>query len=188
MNVPRGLVVVTADNDPLFLQVKRAVEPVFKPFVAVDDQFAHEGERVVVGQRLMQVAGDPLLGWTTIGGDQHFYVRQLRDMKLSFDVTTMKPPQVVQYVGLCAQVLARAHSRTGDPALIAGYLGSSDKSAAFDGAIADFAIGVRGSDRARPRRPQAGDQGRPRRGAARNLTRVVCDRDEVRHRLLRPRS
>jgi len=131
---------MTADNDPLFLQVKRAVESVLKPFVTADDQPTHQGERVVVGQRLMQVAGDPLLGWTTSGGDQHFYVRQLRDMKLSFDVTTMKPPRVVQYVGLCAQVLARAHSRTGDPALIAGYLGSSNKTSGFDRAIADFAI------------------------------------------------
>jgi uncharacterized protein (DUF2252 family) len=130
---------LTADNDPLFLQIKRAVESVLKPFVAVDGPPAHEGERVVVGQRLLQVAGDPLLGWTTSGGDQHFYVRQLRDMKLSYDVTAMKPSQVVKYVDLCAQVLARSHSRTGDPALIAGYLGSSDKPAAFDGAIADFA-------------------------------------------------
>ena len=78
-------------------------------------------------------------GWTTASGDRHYYVRQLRDMKLSFDVTAMKPSQVVKYVDLCARVLARSHSRTGDPALIAGYLGRSDKSADFDGAIADFA-------------------------------------------------
>ena len=88
----------------------------------------------------MQVAGDPLLGWTTGADDQQFYVRQLRDMKLSFDVTTMKPSEVAKYVGLCAEVLARAHSRTGDPALIAGYLGSSEKSTAFDVAITDFAV------------------------------------------------
>jgi uncharacterized protein (DUF2252 family) len=130
---------MSADNDPLFLQVKLAVDSVLKPFVAIDDPFTFAGERVVVGQRLMQVAGDPLLGWTTPSGDQGFYVRQLRDMKLSFDVTAMKPSQVVKYVDLWARVLARSHSRTGDPALIAGYLGSSDKSAAFDGAVADFA-------------------------------------------------
>jgi uncharacterized protein (DUF2252 family) len=131
---------MSADNDPLFLQVKRAVESVLKQFVTIDDPPTHQGERVVVGQRLMQVAGDPLLGWTTPSGDQHFYVRQLRDMKVSFDVTTMKPSRVLQYVGLCAQVLARAHSRTGDPSLLAGYLGSSDRSAGFDNAIAEFAI------------------------------------------------
>jgi uncharacterized protein (DUF2252 family) len=131
---------MSADNDPLFLQFKLAVDPVVKPFVVIDGQPPHAGERVVVGQRLMQVAGDPLLGWTTGADDQQFYVRQLRDMKLSFDVTTMKPPQVVSYVELCAAVLARAHSRTGDPALIAGYLGDSKKPGPFEGAITDFAV------------------------------------------------
>ena len=131
---------MSADDDPLFLQFKRAVDAVLQPFVTVDGQPTHAGERVVVGQRLMQVAGDPLLGWTTGPDDQHFYVRQLRDMKLSFDVTTMKPSQVIRYVELCAQVLARAHSRTGDPALIAGYLGSSQKPGAFEAAITDFAV------------------------------------------------
>ena len=94
----------------------------------------------MVGQRLMQVASDPLLGWATGPGDEHFYVRQLKDMKLSFDVTKMKPLQVAQYADGCAQVLARSHSRTGDPALIAGYLGSTSKSDPFDNAIADFAM------------------------------------------------
>ena len=85
---------MSADNDPLFLQVKLAVDSVLKPFVAVADDFPHPGERVIVGQRLMQAASDPLLGWATGPGGQQFYVRQLRDMKLSFDVTTMKPQQV----------------------------------------------------------------------------------------------
>ena len=131
---------MSADNDPLFLQFKLAVDSVLQPFVTIEGQPTHAGERVVVGQRLMQVAGDPLLGWTTGSSDQHFYVRQLRDMKLSFDVTTMKPSEVIRYVGLCAQVLARAHSRTGDPALIAGYLGGSEKAGAFEMAITDFAV------------------------------------------------
>ena len=130
---------LSADDDPLFLQFKLAVDPVIKPYVAVEGQPAHAGERVVVGQRLMQVAGDPLLGWTTGTDDQQFYVRQLRDMKLSFDVATMKPSHAIKYVGMCAQVLARAHSRTGDPALVAGYLGGSDRSGAFEAAIIGFA-------------------------------------------------
>ncbi len=88
----------------------------------------------------MQAASDPLLGWTTGVHGQQYYVRQLRDMKLSFDVTTMKPSQVSDYADGCAQVLARAHSRTGDPALIAGYVGGKGKSAVFDSAIADFAM------------------------------------------------
>jgi hypothetical protein len=61
-------------------------------------------------------------------------------MKYSFDITAMSPRQVADYVEVCAKVLARAHSRTGDPALIAGYLGSSDKHAEFDQAITTFAV------------------------------------------------
>jgi len=131
---------MSADDDPLFLQLKMATDSVLAPFVQIDDPIAHQGERVVVGQRLMQAAGDALLGWTDDSAGRDFYVRQLRDMKFSFDITSMKPPQIARYVETCAQVLARAHSRTGDPALISGYLGSSSKSATFDRAISDFAI------------------------------------------------
>ena len=164
---------MSADGDPLFLQVKLAVDSVLTPFVAIDQPLPHAGERVVVGQRLMQVAGDPLLGWTTGTGQEHFYVRQLRDMKLSFDVTTMKPSRVVEYADLCAQVLARAHSRTGDPALIAGYLGRSDKSAAFDGAIADFAMAYADQTERDHAALEAGDQGRPGRGPEGDLTGIA---------------
>ena len=131
---------MSADDDPLFLQLKMATESVLAQFVAIDKPLAGEGERVVVGQRLMQAAGDPMLGWTTDGAERPFYVRQLRDMKYSFDVASMKPAQVTDYVDVCAKVLARAHSRTGDPALIAGYLGNSNKRTAFDRAITDFAV------------------------------------------------
>ena len=131
---------MSADDDPLFLQLKMATQSVLAPFVQIDDPIDHQGERVVVGQRLMQAAGDSLLGWTDDQAGRDFYVRQLRDMKLSFDVASMTPSQVARYVETCAQVLARAHSRTGDPALIAGYLGRSTKSAAFDRAITDFAM------------------------------------------------
>jgi uncharacterized protein (DUF2252 family) len=131
---------MSPDDEPLFLQLKMATQSVLAPFVPIDDPFPDDGERVVVGQRLMQAAGDPLLGWTTDPDGRHFYIRQLRDMKFSFDVASMTPRQVAQYVESCAQALARAHARTGDPALIAGYLGPSNKKSGFDRAIADFAI------------------------------------------------
>jgi uncharacterized protein (DUF2252 family) len=128
---------LSADGDPLFLQVKTAVASVLEPHVSITDPFPEPGERVVVGQRLMQGAGDPLLGWASGGEGRHFYVRQLRDMKVSVDLTTMSHKQLTSYADFCGQVLALAHARTGDPALIAGYLGKSSK---FDKALADFAI------------------------------------------------
>jgi uncharacterized protein (DUF2252 family) len=128
---------LSADGDPLFLQVKTAVASVLEPHVSITDPFPEAGERVVVGQRLMQAAGDPLLGWAPGGEGRHSYVRQLRDMKVSADLTAMSPKQLTRYAETCGQVLALAHARTGDPALIAGYLGKSSK---FDEALADFAV------------------------------------------------
>jgi len=128
---------LSADGDPLFLQVKTAVASVLEPHVSIADPFSEPGERVVVGQRLMQAAGDPLLGWVSGDGGDHYYVRQLRDMKVSADLTKMSPKQLCRYAEACGKVLAHAHARTGDPALIAGYLG---KSSAFDDALADFAV------------------------------------------------
>ena len=129
---------MSADGDPLFLQAKAAVGSVLEPHVSIAERFAEPGERVVVGQRLMQAAGDPLLGWVAGGeGGRHFYVRQLRDMKVSADLTRMGPKELNRYTDACGQVLAHAHARTGDPALIAGYLG---KSAVFDKALTDFAV------------------------------------------------
>jgi uncharacterized protein (DUF2252 family) len=129
---------MSADGDPLFLQVKAAVDSVLEPHVSIADPPSDPGERVVLGQRLMQAAGDPLLGRVANDdGGTHFYVRQLRDMKVSADLTKMSPKRLQEYAGACGQVLAHAHARTGDPALIAGYLG---KSSAFDKAMADFAV------------------------------------------------
>jgi hypothetical protein len=86
----------------------------------------------------LQAAGDPLLGWVA-GGEpgRQFYLRQLRDMKLSADLTSMSHKSFTRYVEACGHVLALAHARTGDPALIAGYLGNS---AEFDAAVAEFAV------------------------------------------------
>jgi uncharacterized protein (DUF2252 family) len=128
---------LSADGDPLFLQVKMAVASVLAPHVSIIDPFSDAGERVVVGQRLLQAGGDPLLGWLSDGAGRQFYVRQLRDMNVSADLTTMSHKLLTRYAEACGRVLAHAHARTGDPALIAGYLGGSTE---FDEALVDFAV------------------------------------------------
>jgi uncharacterized protein (DUF2252 family) len=122
------------ENDPLILQVKEATASVMEPHLQ-PSLHDHHGQRVVVGQQLMQGTSDIFLGWTRGPGGRDFYVRQLWDMKGSVDTTTLQPPGLGFYAGLCGRALARAHARTGDAVAIAAYLGTSDT---FDGAIADF--------------------------------------------------
>jgi hypothetical protein len=127
-------------TDPLFLQVKEAQESVLAPY-AGKSKHATPGQRVVAGQRLMQAAGDVLLGWVRTdagldGEPRSFYVRQLRDWKMSVDIAAMVPDGMRLYGEACGWTLARAHARSGDRIAIAAYLGSSD---VFDVAIADFA-------------------------------------------------
>ena len=122
---------------PLVLQVKEARESVLAPYVRVGRPF-HQGERVVTGQRIMQALSDSFLGWTEspVSGVE-YYVRQLHDMKYSFDTTEMRPPGMMLYAQVCAWALARAHARSGDPALLSGYLGVGG---VFDNAIAEWGI------------------------------------------------
>jgi len=124
------------ENDPLFLQVKEARASVLEPY-AGKSLHANHGQRVVVGQRLMQSASDVFLGWTVGTQGKHFYVRQLRDLKMSAVIEDWDFGLLRQYVRMCAHALARAHARTGDAALISGYAGSGP---ALDDAIADFAV------------------------------------------------
>ena len=126
------------DDDPLFLQFKEANASVLAPYAGASE-YAHQGERVVHGQRLMQAASDAFLGWITgTGRRKHeFYVRQLRDMKGSAAVETMTPTQLAVYAELCGATLARAHARTGDAAKVTGYLGDDDT---FDRALERFAV------------------------------------------------
>ncbi|HEY6411134.1 MAG TPA: DUF2252 domain-containing protein, partial [Ktedonobacteraceae bacterium] len=121
-------------DDPLFLQIKEADTSVLEPYAGYSS-YPNHGERVVQGQRLMQHASDIFLGWTH-GDAADLYVRQLRDMKLSEDITTMTMKDFEQYARWCAMALARAHARSGDPTQISGYLGSSDL---FEQAMALFA-------------------------------------------------
>ena len=133
-----GIVLMMAEeNDPLILQIKEANASVLEPY-AGKSEFKHHGERVVVGQRLMQSASDMLLGWTTGTGKDHrqFYIRQLRDMKYSVEIEMTTPVQLSRYAEICGWTLARAHARSGDAAMISGYVGKSD---VFDRAIGTFA-------------------------------------------------
>jgi uncharacterized protein (DUF2252 family) len=123
-------------EDPLFLQVKEAEASVLEPHVPNKTEFAHHGQRVVVGQQLMQAASDIALGWVRGPAGRDFYVRQLRDMKGSADIETLSPLELEFWTGVCGWALARAHARSGDAVQIAAYLGTSDT---FDRAVATFA-------------------------------------------------
>ena len=117
-------------------------------FVGVSE-YANHGQRVVVGQRLMQAASDIFLGWLRVkdldGRSRDYYVRQFHDWKGGAEVETFRPEGATLYARLCGATLARAHARWGDRIAIASYLGKGD---AFDRAIADFSIGVRRPERA----------------------------------------
>jgi len=129
---------MSGNGDPLFIQFKQARPSVLEPYAGASP-FRHAGQRVVVGQRLMQAAGDMFLGWFTGAGEMglHFYGRQLNDAKIKPVVEVMKPANLNGYAGLCGQALARAHARSGDAAVLAGYMG---RSSAFEDALADFSV------------------------------------------------
>ena len=123
------------ENDLLVLQAKQAVHSVLAPFTPTEG-LTHMGERVVRGQRLMQAATDPLLGWATGPAGTHYYVRQIRDMKWSPDIAKLSFANFLSYAAICGQALARAHARAGDAIAISAYLGTSSR---FDKALVEFA-------------------------------------------------
>jgi uncharacterized protein (DUF2252 family) len=129
------------DADPLFLQVKEAQPSVLEPF-ARRSSVRNEGQRVVRGQRLMQAAGDILLGWLRVeedvgdGRPRDYYVRQLWDAKASVTIDLLSASELRAYAETCGWTLARAHARSADRVAIGAYLGASDR---FDRAVATFA-------------------------------------------------
>ena len=123
------------DADPLFLQAKVAEASVFERFTHAS-RFATHGERVVAGQRRLQAASDVLLGWAIGPHDRHLYFRQLQDQKGSAVVEVMAHDDLLAWGRLCGWALARGHARSGDPSMLAGYLGDDD---VVDHAMADFA-------------------------------------------------
>ncbi len=127
------------EQEDLLLQAKQATVSVLAEFLG-GDSTGEQGARVVAGQRLMQASSDIFLGWLSTdavdGGREDYYVRQLRDWKVSADIDTMTPASLGVYGQMCGWTLARAHARAGDRLALAAYLG---KSTAFDDAVAEFA-------------------------------------------------
>ena len=124
------------DNEPLILQIKEARESSLQKYIG-KSSFENQGQRVVEGQRIIQSASDIFLGWTHFADGRHFYVRQLRDTKVKPDPELWDGPQTVEIAEVMGRVLARAHARSGDAAIISGYLGNTNT---FDQAVVDFAL------------------------------------------------
>lgn len=110
-------------GDPLFLQMKEAAPSAYAPYLPDAYPPHHNGQRIAEGQRAMQLQSDPFLGWTNIGGRQ-FLVRQLNDHKGSIEIEDLAGDGLTAFAEVCGELLARGHARSGDPLMIAGYLGS----------------------------------------------------------------
>jgi len=132
-----GIMLMMAGNtDPLFLQIKEARTSVLEGY-AGKSTYANNGRRIVVGSQLLQSASDVFLGWTEGRESRHFYVRQLRDVKIKPLVESFDKDFMLEYAGYCGWTLARAHARSGDSAVMAGYMGKTNK---FDKAVAQFSL------------------------------------------------
>ncbi len=124
------------EDHPLILQFKEQRRSVLEPY-AGKSHYDNQGQRVVMGQRLMQSSSDIFLGWLRGQRGHDFFVRQLRDMKMSAPVEEVTAAQIKHYAQLCGWTLARAHAKSGDATTISGYLGKND---AFDEAIGAFSL------------------------------------------------
>jgi uncharacterized protein (DUF2252 family) len=126
-----------SEQDYLILQVKEARPSALQPFVDASP-YTHQGQRVVVGQRIMQSASDLFLGWTTGRKEgRQYFIRQLRDGKLAVVPQTWDQAYIVDIARFAGKLLAKAHARSGDAAVLSGYLGKKDE---FDTAIAKFSV------------------------------------------------
>jgi uncharacterized protein (DUF2252 family) len=130
------LLFMAGEGDPLFLQVKEARPSVLEPYTAAS-VFPNHGQRVVNGYRLMQSASDMFLGWTQGAMGRHYFIRQLRDIKISIRVETFRRAEMEIYADWCGRALALAHARSGHSAMLSGYMGKSD---AFERAMTDFSV------------------------------------------------
>lgn len=123
-------------DDALFLQIKEAPPSCYAPYVPDAPFYENQGKRVAEGQRIIQTVFDPFLGYTQMNGHD-FLVRQFADYKASVDPDELKGDALVEFANVCGPILADAHARTGDPAMLSGYVGDSDK---LDKALAQFAV------------------------------------------------
>jgi uncharacterized protein (DUF2252 family) len=129
---------MTSDNEPLFLQIKQAVNSVLERLGGKLAYKGNQGRRVVQGQQMMQAASDIFLGCTQDeGSGRQYYVRTLKNRRLGSVSEMSEAAALSDYAQLCGRTLARAHARSGDPAAMAGYMGKSE---ALDDALASFAI------------------------------------------------
>ncbi|PWU02308.1 MAG: DUF2252 domain-containing protein [Bacteroidetes bacterium] len=125
------------NDEPIFVQVKEARQSVLEPYTE-KSVYSHQGERVVQGQRIIQAASDIFLGWSMGPAGRHFYLRQLRDKKISFEVESYKKFGLTIYARLCGYILAHAHCKSAQGPLICGYIGKGEE---FAEAIVNFAAG-----------------------------------------------
>lgn len=117
------ILLMAGKDDPLFLQLKEAQRSVLEGYISFE-KFKTHGARVVYGQKLMQSSYDILLGHFVGESGRHYYVRQLRDIKVRMNIEKYGYRELLVYAQRCAWALARAHARSGDPAIIAGYMGN----------------------------------------------------------------
>jgi uncharacterized protein (DUF2252 family) len=130
------LLIGNGEDDALFLQMKEAAMPAHAPYLPeLPNPYQHQGERVVYGQKLLQAAGDPLIGWTSME-KRPYYVRQMRNMKGAIPTEWLAGKTFNFFIWAYGALLARAHARVGDAAVISGYCGKSD---VLDQALADWA-------------------------------------------------
>jgi uncharacterized protein (DUF2252 family) len=126
----------SAPKDVLFLQVKEEPPSCYAPYIASSADPAHQGHRVARAQHRMQTISDPFLGWTAID-DRDYLVRQLSDHKATIAPGELAGRSLAEYVSVCGHLLAKAHARTGDPAVLSGYCGAANK---LDVALRRFAM------------------------------------------------
>lgn len=131
------LLLMAGDEDPLFLQVKQARRSVLEDYAGASE-FSNHGQRVVNGYRMMQPASDMFLGWTKVKlRGLHYFIRQLRDIKISPRVETFGFLEMKMFADWCGRALSLSHARSGQSSLLSGYMGKSE---AFDEAIASFSV------------------------------------------------
>jgi uncharacterized protein (DUF2252 family) len=121
-------------GDPLFLQVKEEAASAYAPYLPDAPPAHNQGQRASDGQRAMQLQTDPFLGWTHIGA-RSYLVRQLNDHKGSIELEDLAGDGLKAYAEVCGELLSRGHARSGDPLVLAGYIGSGD---GFAQALAKF--------------------------------------------------
>ncbi|MCP2026529.1 uncharacterized protein (DUF2252 family) [Flavobacterium sp. HSC-32F16] len=128
---------MSATGEPIFLQFKEARKSVLEEHIKTKAKYTHQGERIVIGQKLMQSASDMFLGWTNDDKGRFFYIRQLRDAKVKPVLEIMKEENMKDYAKACGWALARAHARSGDPSILSGYMGDSNE---FASSVSKFSI------------------------------------------------